>query len=135
MHIIGLAVGVGAATVKLLLLLRSISNHENFQVYFKIVKPITRLIVTGTILLTLSGIGWLLIGYSFSLLLIVKIVIVALIWMLGPVIDKILEPKAERLAMEGMASPGFVQITRQYVTLEILASSLMYAATFIGILL
>lgn len=57
-HLIGLALGVGAATVKLILLLRCRADHALAPAYVKVAKPITRQIVLGIILLTLSGIGW-----------------------------------------------------------------------------
>jgi len=51
----------------------------------------THLIIAGLILLTLSGIGWLILGYGFSAQLIAKIILVVVIWALGPVIDKVIE--------------------------------------------
>ena len=64
-HLVGLAIGVGAATVKLMLLLKCRSNSGFIQVFIKVSKPITKLIITGLILLTLSGIGWLLLNRNF----------------------------------------------------------------------
>jgi hypothetical protein len=57
-HLIGLALGVGAATVKLTLLLRCRADLALVPVYVKVAKPITKQIVLGIILLALSGIGW-----------------------------------------------------------------------------
>ncbi len=57
-HLLGLALGVGAATAKLTLLLRCHADHALVPVYVKVAKPITRQIVLSIILLTLSGIGW-----------------------------------------------------------------------------
>lgn len=136
-HLFGMAFGVGGATVKLILLLRTNSNHELLPVYFKVAKTITKLIVTGMVLLTLSGIAWLFMGYSFTTLLIIKVVFVGLIWLLGPVIDNLLEPKFESLALVSRekASPEFVRIRKLYLSVEILATALMYAITIMGVLL
>ena len=59
-HLVGLVLAVGAATVKLVLLLKCCADSALVPTYVKVTKPITRQIVLGMILLTLSGIGWLL---------------------------------------------------------------------------
>ena len=97
-HLIGLAIGVGAATVKLVLLFKCKSNYNLVNVFLMVSKPITRLIILGLILLTLSGIGWILIGYSFTSPLVVKIILVVVIWILGPIIDNVIEPKFQKYA-------------------------------------
>jgi len=96
-HLVGLALGVGAGTAKLVLLLKCRNDPSFVDVYLRVVRPLTRLIILGLILLTLSGIGWLLLGYSSTPLLIVKLFLVAAIWILGPVIDNSIEPKIRGL--------------------------------------
>jgi len=137
MHLIGFSLGVGSATVKLVLLFRCYSNHEFLNIYLKVTKPVTKLIVVGMILLTLSGIGWLFVGYPFTTLLIVKVGFVGLIWVLGPIIDNVVEPKFEKLApLPGdLASPAFTSIQRKHLALEIAATVLMYTITIMGVLL
>ncbi len=137
MHLLGLVLGVGSATVKLVLLFRCNSNYGFMPVYFSVAKHITRLIVLGLILLTLSGIAWLFVGYSFTPLLIVKVVLVGLIWILGPIIDNVAEPRIEKLIpLQGdTASLAFVRIQKQYLALELLATLLMYAITILGAML
>ena len=88
-HVIGLVLAAGSATVKLLLLLKCNADYKFFPVYFQVAPQITRLIIAGMILLTLTGIAWIVIGYSLEPLVIIKIVVVAIIWILGPVIDKV----------------------------------------------
>ena len=136
-HLLGLALGVGCATVKLLLVLRSHSNYEFFHIYFKVSKLITKLIVVGIIFLTFSGIAWLIMGYPFTMLLIIKLILVGLIWALGPIIDNVIEPKLEKLvALPGQTfSPAFVRIHKQHLALEIVETVLMYLITIIGVLL
>jgi hypothetical protein len=136
-HLFGLALGVGSATVKLLLLLKANKDHDFLPVYLRVAKPITRLLITGIILLTLSGIGFLFIGYSFTPLLITKLVLVVLVFVLGSVIDNVTEPKLRDsvLVSAGTATPAFNRIFHQHLALEIAATFLMYTITFIGVLL
>jgi hypothetical protein len=134
-HIVGLALGVGAATVKTLLLLRSLADRSLLPAYLRVARPITQQIILGMVLLTLSGAGWLLYGYPFTTLLAVKLVIVAGLWVLGPVIDNMAEPRFRALVpLAGEpASPAFDRARRQYVALEVAATSLFYAAILIWV--
>jgi len=127
-HLVGLVLAVGAATVKLVLLLKCRADSAFVPTYIKVTKPITRQIVLGMILLTLSGIGWLLYGYQFTAVLVVKVVLVGVIWVLGPVIDNVVEPKfqAQAPAPGEPASPAFARIQRQYLALEVIATLLFY---------
>ena len=137
LHLVGLSLAVGAATVKLVLLIKCRSNSELVQVFIKVVKPITKLIITGLILLTLSGVGWLLMGYSFTTLLIIKLIFVASIWILGPVIDKVIEPKFLKLApVSGQqASAEFAAALNKYLGLEIIATGFFYVIIIIWVLI
>ena len=127
-HFIGLGLAVGAASVKVVLLLKCKSNSAMIPVYLKVVRPITQVLITGIILLTLSGIVWLIDGYPFSTELIVKIVLVALVWILGPIIDNVVEPKFKQLApaSDQSASVEFLAIMKKYLALEIFATALFY---------
>ncbi len=127
-HILGLVSGVGCATAKLALLLKCKSDQEFLPVYLAVTRPLTKLIVLGLALLTVSGIGWLLVGYDFTPLLIVKLAMVGTIWMLGPIIDNVVEPKFRNLAphLGEQASSAFLQIQRRYVLLEAIATGLFY---------
>jgi hypothetical protein len=102
-HLIGLALAVGSATVKLALLLKCRTDETFVPVFMKVARPITRFIILGLVLLTLSGIGWLLVGYPFTPLLVVKLVLVGIVWVLGPIIDNTAEPKFQKLAV---SAPG-----------------------------
>jgi hypothetical protein len=134
-HLIGLALAVGAATVKLLLLLACTRDASFLNVYIQTARIITRPIIAGMILLTLSGIGWLVIGFPYSPLLGVKVVLVAALWVLGPLIDNIVEPAFTKLAPErgGPSSPAFIRAQRQYVVTEVVATSLFYVIIIIWV--
>lgn len=127
-HIIGLAVGVGAATVKLVLLFKCKSNYNYIHVFNQVSKPITRLIILGLILLTLSGVGWLFLQYPLTTKLIVKIVLVVIIWILGPIIDNTIEPQLLKStpASGQPVTPEFLKILNQYLIMEIFATGLFY---------
>jgi hypothetical protein len=135
-HLIGLVLGVGAATVKLVLLFKCKSNPALVPSYLKIFKPITHIIILGLILLTLSGIGWLLYGYPFSAELIVKLIFVLAIWLIGPIIDNVIEPKFIKLAsiLEEPMSKEFLQIQNKYLGMEIIATLLFYVIIIMWVL-
>jgi len=135
-HLIGLALAVGSATAKLTLLLRCQADHAFVPVYVAVARPITRLIILGLALLTLSGLGWLLVGYPVTPLLVVKLVLVGAIWVLGPIIDNVVEPKFRQLAPTPgeSASPAFIRITRRYLTLEAVATGLFYVIVAMWVL-
>lgn len=136
-HVIGLVLAAGSATIKLLLLFKCNADYKFFPVYFKVAPMITRLIISGMILLTLSGIAWIIIGYSLEPLLIFKIVLVGFIWILGPIIDNVAEPKLKKFIPlpEQNSAPAFIRIQQQHLLLEIAATVLMYAIAITGVLL
>lgn len=136
-HVIGLVLAAGSATIKLLLLLKCNADYKFFPVYFQVAGLITKLIIMGMILLTVSGIAWIMMGYYLEPLLIFKIVLVGLIWILGPIIDNVAEPKLKKLApLPGQTStPGFIRIQKQHLLLEVAATAVMYAVVITGILL
>lgn len=133
-HLLGMALGVGAATVKTVLLLKATADPALLPVYAKVARPVTKTIILGLMLLALSGITWLVQGYSFTPLMVTKSVLVGLILVVGPLIDNVVEPRLTRLmpAPGQQRSPEFIRVQRQYVTVELLATGLMYAAMIIG---
>ncbi len=135
-HLVGLALGVGSATVKLVLLIKCKRDFALVPVYLKVARSITKQIILGLALLTLSGIGWLLLGYPFTLQLGIKIVLVVVIWVLGPVIDNVVEPKFQRLAPEHgeTASSEFIRIQKKYLALEVVATGFFYLIIGIWVL-
>ena len=135
-HLIGLALAVGCATAKLTLLVRCKADHAFVPTYVAVVRPLTRLIILGLALLTLSGVGWLVVGYAITPLLVVKLVLVGAIWVLGPVIDNVVEPKFLQLAPTPgeSASPAFIRIQLHYLRLEVVATGLFYVIIAIWVL-
>ena len=135
-HLIGLALGVGAATVKLTLLWRCRADQAFVPVFLSVARPVTGSIILGQVMLTLSGIGWLLIGYAFTPRLVVKVVLVGAIWVLGPLMDKKVEPRFRALApaVGEPASVEFLQSLKTYLSMEIVATGLFYAIVLLWVL-
>ena len=135
-HLIGLALGVGCATAKLTLLLRARADHAFVPTYIAVARLVTRLIILGLALLTLSGVGWLLVGYQLTPLLVGKIALVGAIWVLGPIIDNVVEPKFRKLAprLGESASPAFIRIQQRYLLLEVIATGLFYVIVVMWVL-
>lgn len=127
-HILGLVLGVGCATAKLTLLYRCRADQSFLPFYIAAARALTKLIIAGLVLLTLSGIGWLLIGYELTPLLVIKLVMVGAIWVLGLIIDNLVEPTFRNLAPlpAEQASPRFLLIQRRYLLLEVAATGLFY---------
>lgn len=135
-HLVGLIVGVGAATVKLTLLLKCAADHAFVPVYAAFAKYMTRHIIAGLVLLTVSGVGWLVLGYPLTRLLVVKLILVLVIWVLGPIIDNVVEPQFLKLAPASgePASPDFTRIVHQYLALEAIATGLFYGIVVFWVL-
>ena len=135
-HLLGLGLALGSATTKLALLLKSRADPVFVPTFIAVTKPITRLILTGTAFLVVSGIGWLLIGYPLSDLLIIKLALVGIIIVLGATLDKLVEPKFLKLAPHpGQSpSPGFIQIQNRYLILETTATGLYYVIVVMWLL-
>ena len=127
-HLIGLALGTGAASVKLVLLLKCRNDYMFIPSYLNVARPITKVLILGMILLTLSGILWLLNGYPLMVILIIKLVLVLGLWVLGPVIDNVVEPKFRALAPgpDQAVTSEFIRALNNYLTIEIIATSLFY---------
>jgi hypothetical protein len=130
-HLLGLALGLGAATTKTVLLLRCGTDPHFIAAYLTLRRLITRVIITGLLLLLVSGIGFFFVGFPLTGPLVVKLVLVAAFFVLGPVIDNVAEPRYVRSAPGPGESPSpvFLQAQRQYVALEITATALFYAIT------
>jgi hypothetical protein len=127
-HLIGLALALGAASAKLVLLLKARADHAFVPTFLEVARPITKLIILGLVLLTLSGIGFVLTGYHFTPRLVVKLVLVGAVWALGPLIDNAIEPEFRKLAPKAGESttPAFVRIQNRYVLVEAIATGLFY---------
>ena len=136
-HLVGLSLGVGAATAKLTLLIKSKVDHDFVSTYLKVTRPITRIIIIGLILLTLSGVTWILLGTTFTSLFVFKLMLVLVIWVLGPIIDNVVEPKYIKFApvAGNQASQEFKTIQKWLLILETAATLDFYIIIILGIMI
>ncbi len=136
-HLFGYGLALGGSTAKMILLIRARSDHRRYPVFFQVSKTLTVLIILGMLLATLSGVGWLLTKYPLREILITKIVLVVLIWILGPVIDNVAEPALRKnYPAEGQALfPAFLHARDRHFVLELVATLLMYAVSVMGVML
>lgn len=132
-HLLGLALALGSAAVKVSLLLGCRGDRGRAPAYVQIAPVVTRLLVTGLALLTLSGIAWLLRGRPFTPLLAGKVGLAAAVWALGPVIDKVVEPAFVRLVPSG-AGAELARARRRYLAVELVATGLLGAIVVLGVL-
>ncbi len=137
-HLLGFALGLGGATVKLFLLLQSVADHRLVPSYIRIAGLITRLIVAGLILLIVSGLATIvLVGTRpFTALFMTKLLAVAALLVIGAYIDNVAEPRVGLLAPIGHETPSaeFRSAQRFCLTLEIAATALFYLVAIIWVL-
>jgi hypothetical protein len=129
-HLIALSLAVGAATAKNILLFRCRKDSAFVPTYLQVEGPITKQIIAGQVLLTLTGIVYaLVLGYAFTPRLIVKVALLASLWVLGPTMDHVLAPKLRRAApVPGQgATLEFRQALDRYLFWDVAASGLFYA--------
>lgn len=134
-HLLGLALALGAGAVKLALLLRCRAEADLTPVFLRVSRTVTRLIVVGMALATLSGVAWLLLGRPLTPALSWKLGLVAALWVLGPFIDRV-EPSFRRLALAAgpATSPELGRVRSRYLALEVAAVALLCAVTVLGVL-
>ena len=136
-HLIGLALGVGSATAKVVLLVKCYRDITFVPFYLKVMVPLTRTLVLGLILMTVSGIIWLIRGYGFPATMIVKLVFVGAVWVVGLLIDNVTEPRFRKLApaQGAKASAAFILIQKKHLALEVIGTLLFYIILVLGVLL
>jgi hypothetical protein len=128
-HYLGFALAIGAATSKSVLLLKTRNDLTFVPVFLGASRPLTRLIITGLLLAVASGITWLGLDYhDMSPRLWAKVILVALVCAIGPLIDHVLEPRFRALAPQPgeTPTPGFIGARGRYLAAELLATSLLY---------
>ena len=97
-HFIGLSLALGCGTAKLVILGTSGTDQAAVSAFLAVSRPLTRLIIAGMILTAVTGVIWLVEGYPFTTMLIVKLVLLGIVLVLGPVIDNVVEPAFRRHA-------------------------------------
>lgn len=136
LHFVGLGLALGAATTKLVLLGRARADRAVLAAFLAVAPAITRLILLGTGLLVVSGIIWLLAGYPLGGLLIAKVILVAIAFVVGGAMARLIEPRFFQLAPKpaDSISPEFSRVYRQYLAAEGLATGLYYFIVIVWVL-
>lgn len=132
-HLVGVALALGAALVKVALLL-ALRADGDVSLFLRVSRPITRLIIAGMIALTASGIGWIALGRPLSAMLVVKFALALAIWAVGPVIDKLIEPRLRRAVHPEPDAAALRRVRPQYLAIELAATALLLAVTVLGVL-
>jgi hypothetical protein len=96
-HIVGLAFGLGGVTVNFALMIKARFDKELASIIPRVSKTIGPLIFLGLVLLTISGIGFVHLGYPLTRTLVVKLHLVGVLWVEGLLISY-LSSKLGRLA-------------------------------------
>lgn len=137
LHLLGMALMVGAAAVKTTLLVGTRSDAAFSPVYLGVARPVTRLIVLGMALAAFSGMGWIALGRPFTPALLAKAALVMALGAIGAVIDKVVEPRFARLAADARAaaSPEAARVGRHYLAVELAATVLTCAIVVLGVML
>lgn len=136
-HLVALALAVGAATAKNVLLYRCRSQPSRVPFFLAVEGPITAQIIAGQVLLTVSGIAYAyLLGYSFTPRLMVKVGLLLLVWVLGPTIDHVVSPALKRAVAGGVepSSPEVERAVRRYLLWDVLATAVFYAIVVFWVL-
>lgn len=135
-HIIGLAFGVGGVTVNAVLMMKARSDKELASIMVKVEKAIGPLIFLGLGLLTLSGIGFLGLGYPLTRTLSIKLFLVAALWAEGPLI-RYHTSRLAKLALgpNESSSLEFLSTKKKVQALRAVGVILWYATTILGVLL
>lgn len=135
-HLVGISLAVGAATVKNILMLKCYSDHAFIAVYRQVVRTLTKTIITGMVLLTLSGISWFFAGYSLDTYIIVKMALFLAVWILGPLIDNVFEPRFFNAAPAGDEPPSgeFTRARNMYMVIDFLATAIFYGIIVMWVL-
>lgn len=137
LHFIGLAWGVGGATVAAIISRKAEKNPEIGHAVMKILPAISKLIWAGLILLIISGIGVsAYVKWPLDMnMLIIKHVVVVLIVVIGVIIGfKIKKMAALAPKPKGEPSPQFLKTKKQVKNAGIINLILWYIVVVLAVL-
>jgi hypothetical protein len=135
-HTIGLAFGLGGVTASFVLMIKSRFDRELASTIINVSKTIAPLIFLGLVLLTISGIGFMRLGYPLTRTLAIKHALVVALWIVGPIM-LYLTSKLEKLSSKPgePPSPKFLSTRTKVQALAVVGLVLWYATTFLGVIL
>ncbi len=133
-HIIGVALGAGGATMSDVLFVTSIIDNRLDQSELRLLKIASKVVVVGLLLLTVTGIGFLLTGSPTSARFWAKMTIVTIATLNGFVMHRLLFPIFARCVQAGTAidSADFTRYTPLLVIAGPVSAISWYAALILG---
>lgn len=133
-HIIGVAIGAGGATMSDILFVTSIADNRIDDSELRLLKIASKVVVIGLLLLTVTGIGFLLTGSPTSPRFWAKMTIVLIAALNGFVMHRLLFPIFARCAREKTAigSAEFTRYTPLLVVAGPVSAISWYAALILG---
>ena len=133
-HIVGVAIGAGGATMSDVLFVTSIADNRIDRSELRLLKIASKVVVIGLLLLTVTGLGFLLTGSPTSPRFWAKMTIVLIAAVNGFVMHRLLFPLFERCARERTAigSAEFTRYTPLLVVAGPVSAISWYAAIVLG---
>lgn len=134
-HIVGVAVGAGGATMSDVLFVTSLRDNRIDHSELRLLKMASQIVVMGLVLLTITGVGFLLTGSLTSPRFWAKMTIVSIASINGFVMHRKLFPVFERCAKEGIAvgSADFIKHAPLLIVAGPVSAISWYAAIVLGI--
>jgi len=135
-HTVGLAFGLGGVTINVVLTIKARFDKELASTIIKILKTIGPLIFLGLLLLTISGIGFMRLGYPLTRTLAVKHILVVALWVESPLIFYLTSKLAKLAPKQGEPpSHKFLSTKMKMQALVAVGVFLWYTTTALGTLL
>ena len=134
LHVIGVAVGAGGATMSDVLFLTSIADNKIDHSELKLLKIASYMVVIGLVLLTVTGLSFFLVGAAESPRFWAKMSIVSIAAINGMVMHQIAFPIFERCAKHKttLTSAAFTRHAPLLVTAGTISAISWYAALVLG---
>lgn len=133
-HIVGVAIGAGGATMSDALFVTSIGDNRIDRSELRLLKMASKIVVAGLVLLTITGIGFLLTGSPTSPRFWAKMTIVLIASINGFVMHNVLFPIFEQCARDGTAisSAQFTRYAPHLVIAGPVSAISWYSAIILG---
>ena len=121
-HLISMAFGVGGSTLAMIISRKIDKNPEIAPIIMELIKPVSKLIRLGLILLILSGLGFMVLGskgYIYQPFFLAKMLTVSIISINAILMKFVLNPKLRKLIKKSgsKSSPELLKV-KKYIKLS-----------------
>lgn len=133
-HVVGVALGVGGATMSDVLFVTSISDRRIDRSELRLLKIASKVVVAGLILLGISGMGFFFVGTVPTARFWAKFTIVLIAALNGNAMHRLFFPLFEKCAKDRvhLLSAEFIQHAPLMVTAGTISAISWYAALILG---